>query len=325
MDASQFVARVDHHINAALSAQAPEGLERSQILLEAGRHLATAPGAKRARPRLVYCFGKIMGVEDYEALWRVALSAEFIHGASLLHDDVVDGGTQRRGRPTANAQWSNAVAVLGGDVMLCLSIEALSLLPRQITNEAVALVATMSRAAVLEVETRGVLDLSLEQWRVIAQGKTGALFGWCGRAPAHLAEDRDAAARFTRCGELLGIAFQLADDLKDMVDPGSGKNPFADIRNKNPSYPLLWSIRQDASLQRDLGALWEQPEIALERASAIGQRVLEAGAADHTRGQIVEHVGRAFEALGDYRERPGGQEVIDWALSLSQDYIASTT
>ncbi len=80
-------------------------------------------------------------------------------------------------------------------------------------------------------ETRGEIDLDLKQWRAIAEGKTGSLFGWCGRAPAHLAGDVDGADRFKRCGELLGVAFQLADDLKDMVDPDSGKNPFADILN----------------------------------------------------------------------------------------------
>lgn len=326
MDQTQFVSLVSQKIESALSAQAPEGLERSHMLLEAGKHLATAPGAKRARPRLVYCFGKIVGVEArHNDLADIALSGEFIHGASLLHDDVVDAGTQRRGRPTVNAQWNNSVAVLGGDVMLCLSIQALADLPRVITNEAVEVVATMSRAAVLEVETRGMIDLDLKQWRAIAEGKTGSLFGWCGRAPAHLAGDMDAADRFKRCGELLGVAFQLADDLKDMVDPDSGKNPFADILNRNPSYPLLWSIQKSRALHTELAALWAQPEISVEQAMGIGQKVLNEGAADHARGKIIEHVGMAFDALGDYRERPGGQEVIDWAIGLSKSYLATTT
>ncbi len=325
MDQAQFISLVSHHIEDALSAQAPEGLEQSQMLLEAGKHLATAPGAKRARPRLVYCFGKIVGVEDRaEDLANIALSGEFIHGASLLHDDVVDAGTQRRGRPTVNAQWNNSVAVLGGDIMLCISIEALSELPRIITKEAVATVATMSRAAVLEVETRGQIDLDLNQWRYIAEGKTGSLFGWCGRAPAHLANNLDAADRFKRCGELLGIAFQMADDLKDMLDPESGKNPFADILNRNPSYPLLWSVKQSEGLYKEMKALWEQPSISIEEAVNIGQKVLDTGSADHTRSKIIEHVGLAFEALGDYREKPGGQEVIDWAVNLSKSFLKTT-
>jgi len=325
MDQATFLQEFETRIERALTAQAPEGLEQSEILLQAGKHLAKAPGAKRARPRLVMHFGKIVGVEEADHLLDIAIAGEFIHGASLLHDDVIDDGTLRRGRETANSRWNNAVAVLGGDVMLCISIQALANLPRQVTNEAVGVVATMSRAAVLEVETRGMIDLPLEQWRAIAKGKTGVLFGWCGRAPAHLVGDEDAAERFKRCGELLGIAFQLADDLKDLADDDSGKNRFADIHNRNPSFPILWAAQQSDGLRSDLGSLWSQENISLEDANAFGLRVLDTGAADVTRSKIIENVGLAFDALGSYRERDGGLEVVEWAMSLSRSYLSLTT
>lgn len=325
MNQSEFLAKVTERIDLELSAQAPQGLERSQILLEAGKHLASAPGAKRARPRLVYSFGKIVEAHsDMKALESIAVAGEFIHGASLLHDDVVDSGTMRRGRPTANAKWNNSVAVLGGDIMLCVSIQALAGLPRLITNEAVELVAIMSRAAVLEVETRGVIDLTLDQWRVIAEGKTGSLFGWCGRSPAHLVGDQDAADRFARCGELLGIAFQLADDLKDLADKDSGKNQFSDILNRNPSFPVLWATQKSDGLYNEIKDLWAQETITPQQALEVGQKVLDTGAADYARNAILEHVGHAFDTLGAYRERPGGQEVVDWAYNLSKDYLAQT-
>lgn len=325
MHLDTFLHEVEARIEEALRQQAPDGLERSEVLLEAGRHLATAPGAKRARPRLVHHFGQIVGATDPDSLFPIALAAEFIHGASLLHDDVVDAGTMRRGRPTANARWNNSVAVLGGDVMLCLAIAALGGLPRQVTREAVELVATMSRAAILEVETRGDIDLSLDQWRAIAAGKTGSLFGWCGRAPAYLVEDAEAAARFERCGERLGVAFQLADDLRDLADDDSGKDRFSDIRNRNPSYPVLWAVAQHEPLREDLRALWASEHISREDALAMGLRVLETGAAETTRGAILEHVGQAFDALGAYRERSGGPAVISWAESLSRSYLGETT
>ena len=325
MDQATFLQEFETRIERALTAQAPEGLEQSEILLQAGKHLAKAPGAKRARPRLVMHFGKIVGVEEADHLLDIAIAGEFIHGASLLHDDVIDDGTLRRGRETANSRWNNAVAVLGGDVMLCISIQTLAQLPRVVTNEAVGVVATMSRAAVLEVETRGMIDLPLEQWRAIAKGKTGVLFGWCGRAPAHLVGDEDAAERFKRCGELLGIAFQLADDLKDLADDDSGKNRFADIHNRNPSFPILWAAQQSDGLRSDLGSLWSQENISLEDANAFGLRVLDTGAADVTRSKIIENVGLAFDALGSYRERDGGLEVVEWAMSLSRSYLSLTT
>lgn len=323
MEPQEFLSRVEDLIHNALHEQAPEALERSEILLQGARHLSMAPGAKRARPRLVYSFGKAIDA-PLERLIHVAVSGEFIHAASLLHDDVVDAGTVRRGRPTVNARWNNAVAVLGGDVMLCISIQLLQGLPRQITNEAVEVVSTMSRAAILEVESRGDIDLPLARWEAIAKGKTGVLFGWCGRSAARLIDNEDAAQRFKSCGEHLGIAFQLADDLKDLAEPDSGKDRFADILNRNPSFPVLNAVARDSSLHKALRALWAQPEISAQEALEIGHRVLATGAAQLTRDSIANHVELAFDALGPYRDREGGREVAAWASSLAQSYLAET-
>lgn len=324
MDHHEFLARVEELIHHALHEQAPQNLERSQILLEGARHLSMAPGAKRARPRLVYSFGKAIDA-PLDRLIDVAVSGEFIHAASLLHDDVVDAGTVRRDRPTVNAKWNNAVAVLGGDVMLCISIQLLHKLPRQITHEAVEVVSTMSRAAILEVESRGQIHLPLERWEAIAKGKTGVLFGWCGRAAARLVENEDAAERFKLCGEHLGIAFQLADDLKDLAAPDSGKDRFADLLNRNPSYPMLLATQRDASLLHDIAQCWAQEDtIDAQTVAQLGQRVLATGAAQTTREAIAHHVELAFGALGPYREKQGGQEVAQWASSLAQSYLAET-
>jgi octaprenyl-diphosphate synthase len=321
MDQQEFLGAVERLIEGALAEQAPTALERSQILLEAGRYLSMLPGAKRARPRLTYCFGKMLGA-PLDQLAPAALAGEFIHAASLLHDDVVDDGTMRRGHPTVNARWGNAVAVLGGDVMLCASISALASLPRVITNEAVALVALMSRAAILEVEARGDITLDEARWRVIAEGKTGALFGWCGRAGAHLVNDHDALGRFDACGRHLGVAFQLADDLKDIASRDAGKDRFADITNRNPSFALLTAWSRDPALKAELAALWSSDTpITQEQASALGARVLETGAAETTRAAILHHVEAAFDALGPYRSRDGGEEVVAWATELARAYV----
>ncbi len=321
MNLNEYLEAVEIAIVESLHAQAPEGLEESRMLLDAGRHLATAPGAKRARPRLVYHFGETLGANPAD-LVSIALSGEFIHGASLMHDDVVDAGTMRRGRPTVNARWNNSVAVLGGDVMLCIAIESLSGLPRPITNEAVAVVATMSRAAILEVESRGNIDLSLDQWAAIARGKTGSLFAWCGRSPALLMGDEDAAERFQICGDTLGLAFQLADDLKDIVSADSGKDRFSDVRNRNPSHPVLTAASRSPALREELRALWAQEHISNEEAHDFGYKVLDTGAADATRDAILTNVERAFAALGPYRDTAGGRAVADWAANLARVYLA---
>lgn len=323
MDQKTYLENVERGIVQALNQQAPDGLETSQILLEGARHLSMAPGAKRARPRLTYSFGQTVGA-DLSDLVAVGIAGEFIHAASLLHDDVVDDGQTRRGRPTVNARWSNAVAVLGGDVMLCISIQTLAALPRVITNEAVRVVSTMSRAAILEVESRGDIGLSIPQWEAIASGKTGVLFAWCGRSAAHLVEDHDALARFDTCGEHLGLAFQLADDLKDLASTTSGKDRFADVLNRNPSFALLTAAQRSPALKAEIERLWAQPHISAEAAHEVGLRVLDTGAGEATREAIATHAALAFDTLGPYRDRPGGREVIAWAHGLVEAYMAQT-
>ena len=322
MNQAAFVQDVTRRIGVALQGQTPPGLEASAMLDEAGKYLSMAPGAKRARPRLVYGFAQTLDVlGEPDALGQIALAAEFIHGASLLHDDVVDEGTMRRGRPTVNAKWNSSVAVLGGDVMLCLSIQALAQLPRAITNEAVATVATMSRAAILEVETRGQIDLPLDAWEAIARGKTGVLFGWCGRAVALLGGHADVAERFGRCGDHLGVAFQMADDIRDLADQGSGKNRFSDISNRNPSYPLLWAAAHEPALATEIARAWRAPSVG--DAAALGEEVLATGALEHTSQEILRQVEAAFDALGPYKESAGAQAIYDWALSLSRTYLGT--
>src|SRR5262249_52640390 len=152
-----------------------------------------------------------------------AVCAELIHSASLLHDDVVDAGMYRRGRPTVNARWGNIAAVMTGDILLTTAMAKLVAIDQRITQAALATVAGLTRAAVAEVEARGDLALPLEHLRAIAEGKTGALFAWCGIAAAVLAEDLDAQRRFAAFGRRLGVAFQIADDILDLTGLDQGK------------------------------------------------------------------------------------------------------
>ena len=96
---------------------------QSDTLLNAGRHLCIGSGGKRVRPTMVRLFGLAAGAPEV-GLLNVAVAAEMVHSASLLHDDVVDAGMYRRGRPTVNALWGNIVAVMGGDLLLTLALDS---------------------------------------------------------------------------------------------------------------------------------------------------------------------------------------------------------
>lgn len=290
------------------------GEEEPQMLRDAARHLSFA-GGKRARPRLVYLFGRAVGASE-EDLIDVALAAELIHTASLMHDDVIDEGTIRRGRPTVNAKWNNMVAVLGGDMMLTLAFGRLRNHAHPVTIEAIDLVARMTRASMMEVSALGRLDVGSDVWREIARGKTGALFAWCGWAAAHLAGNKDAEERFSRCGYHLGVAFQMADDLKDVASGDEGKDPFADLRNGNPSFVLYDAIEHAEGWKQKLEEAWQDLPLSQEHASQLGRELLDEGIAARTLVSLEQEIAAAMDALGPYQESEGTSEIISWINAM---------
>ncbi len=312
-----FLARVEKRLATALGSKLPapaRGTPSSAILDEAAAWLCLGGGGKRARPALCFLLGEAVELSPAARL-DLGAAAELVHAASLLHDDVVDEGTTRRGRPTVNARWGNAVAVLAGDLLLTAALSQLRRHPAPLTAETIELVAQMTRAAMEEVEARGRVDQPVRRWRGVAEGKTGLLFAWCGRSAARLAGDEDAAARFDRAGRRLGVAFQLADDLLDL-EGAAGKDRFADVRSRTPSHPILVAAGKDARLRDRLARAWARGEPSREEAESLGCAVLATGAAGVTRARLAGELAAAEEALGPLRDRPGVVEVLSWARAL---------
>lgn len=321
MNSERLIRACEAQINALLRHR---GLDHrgdraparpGEVLYTAADHCSSASGAKRGRPRLVAAFGHCIASDD-EQLVSIAVAGELIHAASLVHDDVIDDGTVRRGVPTVNALWSNLTAVLTGDLMFSLAFAELADSPRAVMNAAVDVLREMSCAAIDEADARGRLDLSLEQWRSIAEGKTGALFGWCGKAVGLCVADADAAARFDRCGRKLGVAFQLADDLKDLIAPG-GKDRFQDIRNQNPSFPLLWAFHHDDTIRSAFEAAWAKPEMSDADVERLGAMVLTSAAIGEAKAALDAQNQAALQELGPYQDTVGGREIASWSSALT--------
>ena len=322
IEQSAFLSEVESRIDTTLSWDTEASWSDLPVMAEAARHLCLAGEAKRSRPRLVYMFG--IAIEaNADALADIAMAGEFIHGASLMHDDVIDEGTMRRGRPTVNARWDNLTAVLAGDMLLSEAIYGLRRWKRPITEEALKLVAAMSRAAMLEAHVRGRIDVPEQQWRYIALGKTGAMFRWCGRSVAWLADDMEALQSFGEFGDRFGVAFQMADDLKDILGGDIGKDRFADIRNANPSYPLILALRSSDGLRRDIEAAWKKESLTGEEISRIGHAVIDTGAAQQAYAQLGDEIAAAIDALGPYRERPGCAEMAAWATMMWRSFATT--
>jgi octaprenyl-diphosphate synthase len=309
MKEARFLALVEDDLAAALRG-------RGDALGLAGRHLLGAPRAKRARPRLCLRLARFAGTRDEDAR-VIAGAAELLHNASLLHDDVVDDGDERRGLPTANRVYGNGVAVLAGDLLITLALANLRELPRAITLDGVTTVATMARAALLELDARGHAALDLAGWREIARGKTGALLGFCGRAVALAAGADERAPRLGELAERLGVAFQMADDLAD-VSAGTGKPALKDLQERTPGLPTVLACAGSRALRADVERTFAAHPggVPLEQARRLAALIEDSGAVAAARALLAREVEQATELIAAH-ERAGAESVLTFAAELT--------
>lgn len=295
-----------------------EAIAADGLLGTAAADLALAPAAQRARPRLLLAFASLArpGAASDPRLVEAGAAIELIHTASLLHDDIVDEAGERRGRPSANARYGNAAAVLVGDWLLGQAFALLAAISLRALENAVAVVVEMSRAALREVEVRGRIDLPLDEQTAIARGKTGGLFGLCGRLAGLLAGERDAAAgaRFEEAGRALGMAFQAVDDLDELLDDALSKN---DLIEKTPTLPILLAAR-DPEVARALATLWAQPIVDRAQALALGARIARGPALGATRDVVDELVARTRALLRPWQHSPAHAEIMRFATSIAE-------
>lgn len=308
-----FLSQVENQLTAQLGGETPRP---EDTLLLAARHLCLKAG-KRARPMLVKIFGDTLGVPESK-LVDCAVAAELIHAASLLHDDVVDNGMFRRGKPTVNARWGNIVAVMSGDLLLSGALLKLSRFDARVAEAALATVTEMTRTAMDEVEARGNLGLTLEQLKKIGEGKTGSLFGFCGKAAALVAGDEEAARRFDAFGRRIGVAFQMADDIRDISGTDEGKPQYADLQSRTPNLPVVLAVAADARLKKRIAEAWGWSALTQDKVKELGTAVLVTGALDDATVLMNQEIDAAVEALGPYAQRESGANLVMWARTLAR-------
>ena len=235
---SEEMADVDHLINTRMVS------ENAPRIPEVTAHLVNA-GGKRLRPLLTLASAKLFG---YTGPYHIHLAAvvEFIHTATLLHDDVVDESTQRRGRPTANRLWDNKSSILVGDYLFSrsfqLMVETGSLRVLDILANASA---TIAEGEVLQLTASQNLATTEETYLKVVRGKTAALFSAATEVGGVIAgaEEAHVTALFAY-GDALGIAFQIVDDLLDVVGDAekTGKNIGDDFRERKLTLPFIKAI-----------------------------------------------------------------------------------
>ncbi len=228
-------------------------------------------GGKRIRPRLVLLFAEALGFEGPQR-YELAAIVEFIHTATLLHDDVVDESALRRGRATANAMFGNAASVLVGDFLYSRAFQMMvSVNSMRVLDVLADATNVIAEGEVLQLMNMHDPDLAVADYLRVIRFKTAKLFEASARLGAVLAgaapELEEACAEY---GRSLGTAFQLVDDLLDYEGNSNelGKNVGDDLREGKPTLPLLVAMERGDAAQRALirhaieeGELQKLPEI----------------------------------------------------------------
>ncbi|HEX4761682.1 MAG TPA: polyprenyl synthetase family protein [Sphingomicrobium sp.] len=267
-------------------------LERMQskvaLIPELAGHLI-AGGGKRMRPMLTLACANLLGYPGTRH-HKLAAAVEFIHTATLLHDDVVDGSGMRRGRRTANLIWGNPASVLVGDFLFSRAFELMvedgSLRVLRILSHASAVIA---EGEVEQLTAQRQIETDEEQYLTIISAKTAALFAAaCRVAPVVAEADEDSELALECYGRNLGIAFQLTDDVIDYASDATtmGKDFGDDFRDGKMTLPVILAYARGDEADR---GFW--------RSAMAGERVSDADL-DHAIGLI-----RSSGALSDTLER----------------------
>ena len=273
-----------------------------------GGHLAQG-GGKRIRPALLLLSARLLGHEESDRKdVRYATVVEFIHTATLVHDDVIDEASLRRGRTSANARWGNNLTVLFGDYLYTKSM-GIALDEGDLTILKVLSDTTLSmiEGEIIGTEKTGSLHITREEALEIIRRKTADLFSAACRLPAHFAPRGDlvAAEHLAEYGRCLGVAFQLIDDLLDYTSSveATGKPVLNDLREGKLTMPLLLSLPRASAAEREsVARVMREREFGSVSPGEILSIAERHGGLDQTRALARDYAAAARVALGSFPE-----------------------
>jgi octaprenyl-diphosphate synthase len=231
-----------------------------------------------------------------------------IHSATLLHDDIIDGSHRRRGRESALCRYGMADTLVAGDFVFSRAFELCARFEEEIVRWASAACVSLTEGEMLQGRLRRNPRVTMEDYTEIISRKTASLFELGGRVAAHLAGADPAVREMTAAlGHHIGMAFQMVDDLLDVTGTASvtGKPTAADLRDGNPSMPIVLALQRDHELRR----LFSKARLAEHEVSTMVERIHDSGVLDTVRTTADTHVQRALTGIG-LLPNPGAREAL---------------
>lgn len=289
-------------------------------LLNRVTHYVVNRKGKQMRPMFVFLVAKMVADgEVKDRTYRGASVIELIHTATLVHDDVVDDSNMRRGFFSVNALWKNKIAVLVGDYLLSkgllLSIDNGDFDLLQIISVAVR---EMSEGELLQIEKARRLDITEDVYYEIIRKKTATLIAaCCSMGAASVKPDSTHVETMRKFGELIGMAFQIKDDLFDYGNQKIGKPTGIDIKEQKMTLPLIYALNHCTKKERHwlINSVKNHNENK-KRVNEVIQFVKEKGGLEYAVEKMKDYQHRAFEILAPYPESE-----YKAALMLMMNYV----
>jgi octaprenyl-diphosphate synthase len=291
-------------------------------LVESIGHYIVDAGGKRLRPMLVLLTARACGVKSDQHI-NMAAVIEFIHTATLLHDDVVDMSTLRRGRPTVNAQWNNPSSVLVGDFIYSRAFQVLVKIGDMRIMEIMADTTNkIAEGEVLQLISKSNPNSTEELYMQVIQNKTAILFEAAAKSGAMLSgADQKSVSAMAEFGLQLGLAFQLIDDALDYIGDADelGKNVGDDLAEGKSTLPLIYTMAHGSSADRNLIQQSLRAEsLTPQQLQEVIALVKNSGALEYTQelaSTKTTAAVKALEALPNSEYKTALKDLVEFSLN----------
>ena len=281
-------------------------------LLDKITHYSIKRKGKQMRPMFVFLTSKMLG-EINDRTYDAASLIELLHTATLVHDDVVDDANERRGFFSINALWKNKIAVLVGDYLLSkvllLSIEKNNL---ELLHIVATAVKEMSEGELLQIEKARKLDITEDIYFEVIRQKTASLISACCEAGAVASGRNDMRETMREFGELVGLAFQLKDDIFDYgTGEKIGKPTGLDIRERKMTLPLIYALNNAPSeVKRELLYIVKNKNEKSKSVKRAVEIVIQEGGVQYTHQHMMELTKKALDLLSTVPESPAKSALV---------------
>lgn len=312
----KILSAVESELNEIEKALADNLTPYLDLVSDVAGHLLFS-GGKRLRPLLMVLSARMCGYTgDYDKTFSTAL--EYLHTATLLHDDLVDEAVMRRGKPVAHSSWGNSITVLVGDYLLARALSISAGTGRlRVVQVLAELTENMSQGEVHQLMRKGDISLTEDEYMMVIRRKTAVLFEAACQVSAIIADAPEETEKsLAQYGYNLGIAFQMADDLFDYTLQTSelGKEVGADLREGKLTLPVIYALKQAQAADRDrMIKIIQNDDFAVEDFKILLKLLDKYGGIDYTRKTAAGYIKTAKAALSDFEPSPAKETLLDIA------------